>query len=52
MLGPRAVGVCGVSLGDNENVLKLIYLRIAQLCEYTILSIMKFESVEELLLSN
>ena len=25
----------GVSLGNNENVLKLIVVMVAQLCEYT-----------------
>ena len=52
MLDPGRLEWCGVSLGDNENVLKLIVMMDTQICEYTILSIKGIESVEELLLSN
>lgn len=48
MLDPGLLEWCGVSLGDNENVLKLIVMMDTQLCEYTILLIKGIESVEEL----
>ena len=35
MLDPGLLEGCGVSLGDNETVLKLIVMMDTQLCEYT-----------------